>query len=166
MPEYTDNVRIHGHEDAPAGMRDGLKSLHALPDPVPPEIDDAILNAGYRQMAANRRRRTWAWVGVAAAACVAISTLSSWLPLTTPMQTPVSPTPIARSDSSRPGGFDPRKDIDSDGRVDILDAFTLARRIEGGAALPSNFDLNGDGMVDQRDVDAVALAAVRIKGGA
>lgn len=87
-----------------------------------------------------------------------------------------------------------REDIDHSGRVDILDAFALARMIEnqdtriagqrrdargdvGRAAdarpnragiteIPAMFDLNGDGAVDQGDVDAVAMAAVSLKGGA
>ena len=60
---------------------------------------------------------------------------------------------------------DPR-DIDRDGRVDILDAFALARRLEGTDAPADNWDMNGDGVVDQGDVDSVAMAAVSLKGEA
>lgn len=56
----------------------------------------------------------------------------------------------------------PREDFDRNGRVDILDAFGLARRLEGAAAPGPEWDLNGDGVVDRRDVDVMAMAAVRI----
>ncbi|HWL92171.1 MAG TPA: dockerin type I domain-containing protein, partial [Phycisphaerae bacterium] len=59
-----------------------------------------------------------------------------------------------------------REDVDGSGRVDILDAFVLARRIDGGAGVSESFDLTGDGQVNRFDVDAVAMAAVRLKGGA
>ena len=66
-----------------------------------------------------------------------------------------------------------REDVDSNGRVNILDAFALAREIErrgsdsesGGGREGDGarrFDLNNDGAVDRKDVDAVALAAVRL----
>jgi hypothetical protein len=68
-------------------------------------------------------------------------------------------------------------DIDRNGRVDILDAFKLARHIEsadrtktnlspvsstGQALRKRGWDINGDGLVDRNDVDSVALAAVRL----
>lgn len=56
-------------------------------------------------------------------------------------------------------------DIDGNGRVDILDAFALARRIRSGAALREEWDFNGDGRVDRGDADVVALAAVRLDRG-
>ena len=60
----------------------------------------------------------------------------------------------------RPPRFE-RADVDQNGRVDILDAFALARRIQQGAA--GGFDLNGDGVVDKLDVDFVAAQAVRLR---
>ena len=53
------------------------------------------------------------------------------------------------------------KDIDGDGRIDIRDAFMLARQIERGGRRPA-WDFNGDGVVDRADVDLVAMAAVRL----
>jgi hypothetical protein len=49
--------------------------------------------------------------------------------------------------------------------VDILDAFLLARRIENDESLSGDWDVNGDRAVDSADVDAVAMAAVRLEGG-
>ena len=58
-----------------------------------------------------------------------------------------------------------REDFDRDGRVDILDAFALARRIEEGGESSRRWDLNEDGAVDRRDVDAIAMAAVSLERG-
>ncbi len=53
-------------------------------------------------------------------------------------------------------------DIDGSGRVDILDAFVIARAIEAGSLLSSAWDVTDDGVVDLRDADAVASAAVSL----
>jgi hypothetical protein len=52
-------------------------------------------------------------------------------------------------------------DVDGNGRVDILDALRLARDIEAGRTV--NNDINSDGVVDGRDVDAIALRAVSLQ---
>jgi hypothetical protein len=63
-------------------------------------------------------------------------------------------------------------DIDRNGRVDILDAFKLARQIESAGRTEANlslreqgWDMNGDGLVNRNDVDLVASAAVRLDKG-
>lgn len=45
--------------------------------------------------------------------------------------------------------------------VDIVDALKLAHQIEAGKGR----DVNGDGAIDRRDVDALAMIAVRLNGG-
>jgi hypothetical protein len=54
-----------------------------------------------------------------------------------------------------------REDINRDGQVDILDAMSLARSLENSTAAPT-LDQNNDGKLDEADIRAVALAAVRI----
>jgi hypothetical protein len=56
-------------------------------------------------------------------------------------------------------------DIDRNGTVNILDAFTLARHIASKRPDEARWDMNGDGLVDRRDVDTVAFAAVRLRKG-
>jgi hypothetical protein len=63
-------------------------------------------------------------------------------------------------------------DIDQNGRVDILDAFKLARHIESAGSAEESlslrkqgWDINGDGLVNHDDVDTVAFAAVRLDKG-
>lgn len=47
--------------------------------------------------------------------------------------------------------------------ITILDAFTLARRLRDGVeAPPETWDANADGLVDHRDVEALAASAVRL----
>jgi len=57
------------------------------------------------------------------------------------------------------------QDIDGSGRVDILDAFTLARVLDERRAVERKWDVTGDGKVDRADVDAVAMSAVRLDKG-
>jgi hypothetical protein len=45
--------------------------------------------------------------------------------------------------------------------VNIVDALHLAHEIQAGRGR----DVNRDGKIDQQDVDAVAMAAVRLNGG-
>lgn len=54
-----------------------------------------------------------------------------------------------------------REDINRDGQVDILDAMALAKSLEHPGANTA-LDQNGDGKLDEADVRAVALVAVRI----
>ena len=59
-----------------------------------------------------------------------------------------------------------REDLNHDGRVDILDAFALARQLKAGPVPGPGRDINGDGVVDERDVETIAAQAVRLgKGG-
>jgi len=63
-----------------------------------------------------------------------------------------------------PAGIGRVDDVNRDGRVDVLDAFALARAVDAGDRR-SEWDVNRDGAVDRGDVDAVALAAVSLGGG-
>ena len=112
------------------------------------KVDEAILARAPRRFVRRRmvaRGLRWGVAGVAAAAVLLVA-VTIWPGL-----------------RSVPAG---REDIDGNGRVDIVDAFTLARNIEAPDGVKKEWDLNGDGVVDRTDVDTVALAAVSLKGGA
>jgi hypothetical protein len=49
--------------------------------------------------------------------------------------------------------------------VDILDAFALARQLKSGLVPGPGQDINGDGVVDERDVETIAAQAVRLQKG-
>ena len=58
-----------------------------------------------------------------------------------------------------------RWDLNHDGHVDILDAFALARQLKQGGTRNLQLDVNEDGVVDERDVAAIAARAVKLEQG-
>ncbi len=60
-------------------------------------------------------------------------------------------------------GLAAKEDFDRNGQVDILDAFALARRIKASDEYKGEWDINRDGLVNQKDVDMIAMAAVSLK---
>jgi len=138
-----------------------LSSLFEPPRPVPPEVDRAVSDrirrhfVGGKPLEIQHRRFRWAalWK-VAAAAAVVIFAFSLDL---TKKREPATDRPALTGIEAT--------DIDLNGRVDILDAFTLARQIEAAGRIEPEWDMNGDGLVDRSDVDTVALAAVRLDKG-
>ncbi len=142
-----------------------LNTLYKTQHTVPPEIDRAIIDRaeqhfiGEEFSKTKQRRIRWHVIWkVAAAAAVIIFAFS--LDLT--LQPEVKQEPTA----SRMAALeDENFDIDNNGRVDILDAFTLARRIESTSYTESQSDINNDGLVNGDDVDEIAMAAVRLNKG-
>jgi hypothetical protein len=144
----------------PDRLRQDLRALFEPPAAVPPQVDRAILGHARRGRAKPRRliiRLRWAAGIAAAAAVVALGVILYQRPPRPHHQSSITNHPFAA-------------DVDGNGRVDILDAFRLARSIQThGPAAPADsdpavlrWDLNGDGRVDQGDVDLVAQAAVRL----
>ncbi len=155
----------HFDEDLDLGVSTKLtEDLDALFKPqlsVPPEVDRAILDRAHRHFAgrqftkAGRRRFRWAGLWkVAAAAAVVVLAFS--LNLTN------KPGPTVRYSGVVKAGV---VDFDRNGRVDILDAFKLARQIELASNTGASLDINGDGLVNRGDVDTVAMAAVSLDKG-
>jgi hypothetical protein len=148
--------------------------LNTLLEPqlsVPPEADRAIMDRVnkhfvHRESVTGGRQR-FRWAGlwrIAAAAAVIIFAFSLQL---TEKHEPITYDSVESV-------LDNAKaiDIDRNGRVDILDAFKLARYIESAEYAKSNlslkkqgWDINSDGLVNSNDVDLVALAAVRLDKG-
>ena len=137
---------------------------------VPPELDRAIMDQAHQHLIPRHwRHRIFHHISlwrVAAAAAVIIFAFS--LNLTQKPGPRTSRTVLVKAQAV---------DIDRNGRVDILDAFKLARHIEsvestdkslspvssmGQALRKQGWDINGDGLVDRNDVDLVALSAVRL----
>lgn len=157
-------------KETPLRLRDelagDLKGLFAGSGQVPPERDRAILDAANLHFNQQQRRRQsrrvlrWATTGVAAAAVIVIGLV---------MVDPIQRVREISKPSVTTDAFHSvqvvREDIDRNGRVDILDAFTLARQIESAAMTDPKWDLDGDGEINQTDVDVVAQAAVRLNKG-
>jgi len=129
--------------ELPESLARDLARLCGEAPPVPPSVDAAIALAARRRLAGIRvRRRALRWAGAAAAAAAAL---------------------VFAVVLSRPRV---QGDIDGNGRVDILDAFALAREIEARSDPRRDRDLNGDGAVDRADVDLIAMTAVNLDRGA
>ena len=133
-------------EQIPAAVAEqlrGLASKTALF--VPASMDEAVLARARDHFAEVRRRpnrfsRVW-WT--AAAACIALVAVAG-----------LSLLERTRYEQA---------DVDRSGQVDILDAFALARRVQQGSA--TGPDLNGDGVVNKADLDAIAARAEKLKKG-
>jgi anti-sigma-K factor RskA len=165
-----------GHFDEDLDLRispklsEDLNTLFKPQFSVPPEVDRAIIDkANQRLVQRHWHRRVFRHISlwrVAAAAAVIIVAFS--LNLTQKPGPTTTSSFIVEAQAV---------DIDENGRVDILDAFKLARYVEsadntekslspvsstGQALRRQEWDINGDGLVDRNDVDLVALAAVRL----
>lgn len=116
---------------------------------IPPAVDKAVLDQAKIHLArirAQRSRRQQAqWLALAA--CVVIIAL-------------LAPTFA----TTKPGKHYAREDLNHDRRVDILDAFQLARELRDGHTRTVE-DFNGDGKVDAADVDFLAKRAVSLEKG-
>jgi len=138
-------------------LRQDLRGLFEPPGTVPARADKIILDQALQRLAQPRPliiRLRWA-AGIAAAAAVVTVGVSLY-------QGPNHQSSIVNHQSVAVG----RADVDANGRVDILDAFQLARSIETRGPVAPQWDLNGDGRIDKDDVNLVALAAVHLDKGA
>ena len=149
----------------PDSVRAALKNRYGPIPAVPSEIDHAILADARRYFEAHgpailrpagrRRVSAWQWTAIAstvAAVCVMLFALR-------PQQPDQDSSVATRSDASSSDG-DLRSDVDLNGRVDILDAFSMARQLRDGGAEARDF--NHDGRFDGLDIDLVALEAVKL----
>lgn len=138
-------------------LKAALAELERPRPAVPPALDRQILADARRAFGARRQR--WVMIqrigaGLAAAAVLVIA-VRLFLPGLHPAVAPPQQRPqLAQA-----------ADINHDGRVDILDAYIVARHIARHEPLDPAWDINGDGVVDQIDVDLIAHMAVQTGGG-
>lgn len=139
----------------PPALSEDLRALHAGPG-LSPAFHRAVMMTIERELDARevRRRNLFRFQRLAAlAAGVAIFLFIARLVSNRPMSTPV-----------RPGGVALAPDVNGDGMIDILDAQRIAVLIAEQSPDAHRWDVNRDGRVDGRDVDAAALRAVRLTG--
>lgn len=135
-----------GDLELPAELAGQIRELYPPGPSVPDEVDHTIRAAAQAKFARLRRfRSVLRWGSVAAAAAILGFTVR-----------------VAWFDSSDSFA---REDLNRDGQVDILDAFTLAQHIQAHEKLKAAWDINGDGVVDQKDVDVLAQEAVSLNRG-
>jgi Dockerin type I domain len=121
---------------------------------VPPAVDETILRTARKHLAPETQARfRWrpflSWLVAATAVIVAVALVF------------VRFKPGGRTN---PAGF-AKEDINHDGRVDVLDAFAVARQLQHGAVTDVRLDVNGDGVVDERDAQVIVTEAVKLRNG-
>lgn len=124
-------------------LGEALRGAYTHRVAVPVSLDEAIRAAAIERMGRARRLRLLArWgTGLAAGMAAAIA-LVVWIH---------RPTPLG------PVGFDRQ--------MTMVDALNLARQVAAKGAIDKSWDRNGDGVIDQKDVDAVAALSVSLKRG-
>ena len=135
--------------EAPAKLVNALKETSRSRVFVPPYVDADVFQAARRHLEKPAKGRSgnfrrwmlWPALAVACALIVALTRLFT---------TSIHPRYA-------------REDFNHDGRVDILDSFALARQLKAGGTPNATFDVNGDGVVDERDVVLIATHAVQLK---
>ena len=136
-------------------LSEDLNTLFKPQFSVPPELDRAIMDKAHQHFIPKHwRHRIFHHISlwrIAAAAAVIIFAFS--LNLTEKPGPSTSRTVLVKAQAV---------DIDRNGRVDILDAFKLARHIEFANRTDKKWDINEDGVVNGKDVDLVASAAVSL----
>ncbi|MHC4664845.1 MAG: dockerin type I domain-containing protein [Planctomycetota bacterium] len=168
----TENQHFDENRDLEAGQKlsGDLKALFEPHGSVPPEVDRAVMDKVNRHFVGRRRRLLLRWVGPAAAAAAVIVFAVMF---DMGKERKLSEVTAPSSDSARkqmltltqPASAACEVDVDGSGRVDILDAFKLARYIKSTDRPEMKWDINGDGLVNRKDVDVLAFAAVRLDKG-
>ncbi len=147
--------------EAPTGLAKALKGLYGSDLSVPGEVDRAVLDRARVRLVRRGQRLSWPrWAAVAGAAAAVVL-------FAVVMKTHFSAVSDTehKADAVYSKAAAVAGDIDLNGRVDILDAFKLARHVESAGALEAKWDFNADGLVNRKDVDVVASAAVCLDKG-
>lgn len=137
--------------DLPDGLVEDLGGLYRRPVAVPAERDRLILSGARAQMAKRRRLRLVMRLSGAAAAVAAVVALVLQTPTIPDAEKQVRPAVAVN-------------DVNRDGVVDIVDAYVLARRVEAAGVVQTQWDFDGDGVVDRKDADAIAADVVSLGG--
>ncbi|MDB5321573.1 MAG: hypothetical protein JWN40_3204 [Phycisphaerales bacterium] len=124
-------------------LGDALSAAYTHHAAIPTSVDDAMRAAATERFAQRRRMRLMArWgAGLAAGIAAAIVIMVS-------LHRPAPVAPLAR-------GFDQQ--------LTMIDALTLAKHLAAKESIDKSWDMNGDGVIDQKDVDAVATISVSLK---
>jgi len=169
----------NGHSDdkeleAPPRLVAAFKQLPKTPIFIPPTLDEALIKAARQHLAAPEKKRTlWSrlrpWT--AAAAGFAAVILVAYPHAKELLGFGQSRKAVRRGWENVHTGIQiqshglayAREDLNRDGKVDILDAFMLAKKLQALHVSDPNLDINRDGIVDRRDAEAIAAHAVSLE---
>jgi hypothetical protein len=141
-----------GDSPAPPKLIAALRQTQSRRVFVPRTIDESVLRTAREHLVPAQRRSPsaftlWCRRLAIATACLLVCAAAYWL---------------IQISQNRPQAF-AREDLNRDGRVDILDAFLLARQLQSGDKPGPTLDLNGDGVVDHRDAETIAAQVVKLE---
>jgi hypothetical protein len=167
----------HKDEDLEA-PRKLIAALSQLPREsifVPPTVNEALIQAARKHLGPGERPRprwfrlipwTMATAGLAAAVLLAYPHAKDLLDLGQAKRVARRGLEIPTDSRIQPqakGLAYAREDLNHDGTVDILDAFMLARKLQSVPPFDPNLDVNGNGVVDHRDIETIAAHAVSLE---
>jgi len=138
----------------PERFADDLRAIYQADVCVSARVNDAVLNRARAHFSRPRSgsRSLMIRVGALGTAAAAVITLAIFVA-----------KPRAEKSTSQVAVALSR-DVKAQGAVDIVDALRVARAIRDQRIDAKQDDFNHDGAVDQRDVDAIAIAAVQLRG--
>jgi hypothetical protein len=167
-----------GYLEAPPKLIAAFKHLPAEPIFVPPTLDESLLKAARQHLCRPQKNRTnwfrlmpWAvaTAGLAAVVLLAYPRAKDFLGFGQSRKAARHGWESTDNSGIQPQSQRPayvREDLNHDGKVDILDAFLLARKLQGTHVSDPHLDVNGDGLINRKDVEAIAAHAVSLgKGG-
>ncbi len=164
MSDLPPDIPTDSDLQAPPAFARDLKALYTSRSAIPPATDEAILTHTQRRSIGRRRKHLLLRWAVPPAAAAAVIMWVVFNPFVTP---DLDDSPRFESSGTlATRQLADHRDIDGNGRVDILDALALARSIKDNRATEQMWDFNGDGLIDRKDVDTVAQSAVRLNKGA
>jgi hypothetical protein len=137
-------------ERLPERLEEALRQSVSKRIPVSQERDEKVLRGCREQLRAKFGRARWQQRIIWAAAALVVLALFGWSLI-------YRVGPRDRGTAEFAGNA---ADLDGSGRVDIFDAFLLARGIRDGRT-GTTWDVNRDAVVDAKDVSAIAQLAVR-----
>ena len=153
------------NEELPDAVKAALKKRFGLVPDVPSNVDQLILTDARRHfeqhgpaaLRLKKRQRVfvWKWAAIGSSVAAAGVLLFAMRPQQMPEESRMTTTSNAVS-----ADVALMSDVDRSGRVDILDAFAMARRIRSGQ--DESYDINHDGRFDETDIDIVAREAVKL----
>jgi hypothetical protein len=161
--------------EAPPKLVAALKQLPTEKVFVPPTVDEAVMKAARQHfLQPEKKRNRWfrlmpwtvATAGFAAAVLVAYPYAKEFLGFGASAKTVhrgMKNTDESGVQLQSHGLAFVREDVNHDGKVDILDAFTLAKKLQGRPFSDPGLDINRDGVVDHRDVEVIAARAVSLE---
>jgi Dockerin type I domain len=179
-PEQDDST-----EDLlPEAFRSFLNNRYGTVPQVPSSVDEQILRNAREQFAPKTggseghwRSRSWFFAAAGTSVAAAGLLVTGWMtsqfgnhPESSPLVADMSPGGgggggeglIRERPSAMMAAVSDPQDVDLNGRVNILDAFALARSLQNGTAGNGRNDLNQDGRIDDEDVDLIAMRAVAL----